>query len=381
MEHKYTNFNKQAMAVQARSFVLGTDEEMSLTVDGEALLRADLQRIQSKATQAATTLVSYNAGYAAAYANIYTSSGGGTNSTYYNNAFLNFNGSGGDCANFANQCIWAGFGGDNSRANTTAFPKDVTGSQVWHCEKSSTSYSSTWSYAYHIGSYAEYMSTAPQTENGWYGSVYTPANGNSLPSGVSFTGCAFLVYVQGAGNYQHAIFITSATGNNPDDIYYCAHTGNAMNACLADSVYVSFPIKIVKPVAYRRYNASCTGHTYTAQASGHGYDSTCNTCDESRMLFTLGWNYGTTNTSKVVSAIERNYQKCYRLELRIKNSAGQTLSNGTFTSTDSASVSGNYTFSAAGLYTLELKAWDSYSAYQSSPNTPTNTYTFAIRIR
>lgn len=379
-ENKHTNFNKQAALNQARGFILGDGEEMSLSVDGEAILRADQQRMANRATRSATTLISYNAGYAAAYANIYTNNTSG--SSYYNSAFYDYS-QYGDCANFVSQCIWAGFGGDNSRANTTAFPKDVIGNSLfhWHSEKSPESHSDMWTGAPRIGVYAEYMSTAPQTENGWYGSVYTPSNGNSLPSGVNFTGCAFLVYVQGAGNDQHAIFITSATGNNPDDIYYCAHTGNAMNACLADSVYVSFPIKIVKPVAYRRYNASCTGHTYTAQTSGNGYDSTCNVCGESRMLFTLAWNYGTTNTAKVINAVERNYQSCYKLVLEVLDSNGQPFAGGTFNAMNSSSVGGNYSFASAGLYTVRLKAWDSYASYQSSPNTPTNTYTYAIRIR
>lgn len=380
-EYKNTNFQQEVMAQRARNVVLGIGETMTKTVDGEALMRADTQQTQSRAARSATTIVSYNPSYAAAYANIYTSVA--NDNSCYNAAFTDFTEYGGDCANFASQCIWAGFGGDNTRANSSEFPKDMIGNSLfhWHCEKSPESHSDMWTAAYRIGSYAEYMNTAAQTENGWYASVYSAESAAALPSDISLIGSVFLVRGGNGGNYQHAIFISSASSNNPSDIYYCAHTNNALNVCLAESAYMTCPIKIVRPLAYRRYNASCAGHTYTTQASGNGYDSICNRCGESRMLFTLAWNYGTVNTAKVINATERNSQRCYKLVLEVQNSNGQVLSGGTFTATNAASVGGTYSFSATGLYTVRLKAWDSYESYTNSPNTPTNVYTYAIRIR
>ena len=193
----------------------------------------------------------YSPTQAAAYAAIYAKE--------YNAKFHDATLAGGDCANFGSQCVWAGFGGDLTRCNitNTSYPFDYSGtaaapnppaSTCWNQQYSGTGnggsnwFLSQWLYDYAVNS------TASPSEHGWKAITGTAWNGsaNVFPAGRNYHGALFFVQGSGSGpgaQYGHTIMIFSASGNNPSNMYYSAHTSNQHNVCLGDSNYMDFPIR------------------------------------------------------------------------------------------------------------------------------------------
>jgi hypothetical protein len=80
--------------------------EMVKTIDAASIM-------ERNTAQAGTVIdtIPYMRAYATTYALMYSYNRTGSNddSTYYNKKFIEFSSYGGDCANFASQCMWAGF--------------------------------------------------------------------------------------------------------------------------------------------------------------------------------------------------------------------------------------------------------------------------------
>jgi hypothetical protein len=80
---------------------------------------------------------SYDRDLASWYGKTYTDNTGGKSTTYYNKNFVYFYGS--DCQNFVSQCIWYGFGGQNTSTaiNNHYLPMvyNISGATCWWADK------------------------------------------------------------------------------------------------------------------------------------------------------------------------------------------------------------------------------------------------------
>ncbi len=351
---------------------LGTGTPMQKVVDAEV-------EIQAAAANGTTIdYIPYNRAYASAYALIYshtnTSSGTGIGTDdhdYYNSNFLNFDFSGaGDCANFASQCLWAGFEGSDRSEDVSSgrLPMDTTGTVQWYC-KSSSNRNGNWCYASQLMSYPEKVQEAGTSESGIIATVYRKTSGSniSIPNiGAGLQGAIFNV-----NSDNHAIVITSATSNSVSDIYYSAHSKAKKNVCLgADPSALSTISSIMIPSQFRIVS-SCSGHVYSSTSDGH--DSICNNCGHSRLRMSSSWGTGNVGDQKIISSVERSSRECYRIAAVIKNEQGTvirtipTVYNTTYIST-------THTFTAAGLYKVEVSVWD------NSTTTTPQVFAYSIRI-
>lgn len=125
---------------------------------------------------------------------------------------------GGDCQNYASQCIWYGLGGINtaSAINSHAAPMiDISGnSWNWYMDD----------YGYHSASwtavnpYANYIA-ANNTILGLYGTVYT---------GVRYAQIGDVIQISDSDGFYHSYIVVQTTGTfgsrTPANIYVCAHT-------------------------------------------------------------------------------------------------------------------------------------------------------------
>lgn len=115
--------------------------------------------------------LSYDPKKAVAYANKYVNPNinGGIDGSYYNPAYKNFNSVGGDCTNFASQCLYAG---------------GLSMTDEWFY-KSGTNYSSTWTFSRYNFTYMSKIGKAiwnPSSEDIYMGSpvYYRSAGGNNI---------------------------------------------------------------------------------------------------------------------------------------------------------------------------------------------------------
>ena len=340
-------------------------------VDNESLTAASTHNKEAMQPRSTTSSITYSPTTAAAYAQIYAM-----------NCNSNFNSSplsGGDCANFASQCIWAGFGGSN---NSTAisnrlYPMDNQGSYTWWYRNSSN-YTASWAGTFSIVTYANNMNSAATTENGWRSTVYDTANtSNQLPS-INFCGAVLLLPGRDSSNavvnYGHAVIAT--LGSTYSNIRYCGHSPYAQNALLSDYSDLSGlsrPIKVIVPSSYRLY--STCNHTYSTIPTTFGIDSVCNSCGESRLHFILPWKIDAANNSTTIYGYEASGLKPYSIDVSIYNSSGTKIK--TFsTQYNKSSFSFAHNFTSNGVYTIRVDVMDCDNSTYNETN-----YTFYSTVR
>lgn len=200
--------------------------------------------------------LSYNGRNAAAYAYTYSGTEKETSSFYNNELFNDYRGKGGDCMNFASQCIWAGFYGDQQKASVDAklVPMDNEGSYVWYggINENSASWKGT-------KSFLKYIEASKNAQDvGMSAEIITVENGANIMASLKkegidpnrLVGAVALVDGQDAnGNscqYGHAVVITDVTDTA---LYYCGHTRNRQHAKLNDGYM--YGVKIIVPYVMR----------------------------------------------------------------------------------------------------------------------------------
>ncbi|MBQ4047391.1 MAG: amidase domain-containing protein [Clostridia bacterium] len=367
----------RSRAVSYETVMLAESEDLGQNADGQ---RGAVNSITN----------AYNPAQAAAYASIYSYE---YNSNEFGGVFYDTTDRGGDCANFGSQCIWAGFGGDLTRAggSSTSYPFDYSGiagavdptvSTCWNQQYSGTGNGgSNWFLSQWLYDYAVNSSNLPN-EHGWkaiYGTAWnSEAEENIFPSTHSYHGAVFFVQGRGTGSgaqYGHTIFIYKANGNNPDNMYYCAHTTDAQNECLGDNdVYINNPIRYIIPTEYKiQTNCSGTYTTHFYPTVSSGYSAVCSRCGYVNMYMNLGWGHyysGQSNAVQIkVSEIRSN--RCYEIYVEVKK--GDNLVD-SFTATNSSSlscISNNMT--EDGLYTISVQVKD-------KPNGIVRNYKYTIRV-
>lgn len=345
--------------------------EMVKTIDAASIL-------ERNTTQAGTVIdtIPYMRAYATTYALMYSYNRTGSNddSTYYNKKFIEFSSYGGDCANFASQCMWAGFYGSNDTDSITngRLPMDSKGSINWYCQSNSIR-NGNWCYANMLCDYPEAVANAGSGESGIIADVYKRVSGGqmSIPNiGSNLNGAVFCVTTSTTNG--HAIVINNASSNSLNNIYFCAHTQAVNNMPLSASVgYALSKIDtIIVPQSFRVVS-NCSGHVYSSVANGH--DSICNNCGYSRLRLSYSWATGTVGQSKILTSTVSSFNNCYKISAVVKNSLG-TVVHTIPTVNNTTSITGNYTFTAAGIYDVEVTVYDT-----SSTTTPQK-FTYSIKI-
>lgn len=190
--------------------------------------------------------IPYDGASAAAYAYTYSRrQSGQSREDFYDPLFAHFDSQGGDCMNFASQCMWAGFGGSETgqSAGNRALPMDASGSNRWYGQTAGgRSAANSW---VSCRGFRNYLTGTPDASGtggsngggdaGMYATILEAAAGSPL-AGVSpeeLVGAA--AHVDGSGGaYSHAIVITAAAGIRRDQIWFCGHTRDVSHIKLGD---------------------------------------------------------------------------------------------------------------------------------------------------
>lgn len=302
----------------------------------------------------------YSSANAWKYAYTYTTGASTGQTNYYNSNFVSLSA---DCQNFASQCVWAGFGGDNTAAsvNGCAVPMDNVGSGVnyrWYANPSSVHWA--WTACSYFRNYL--INSANDTGMRLTANIYDVDKAvSSIPSNTGeLVGSVMHVYGS-AGAYEHAIVVTTANSRSRSDIYYCAHTGHAKNVRLSDSWPAQNSdrgaIKVIRPVAF--YDVvDCPGrtsHVYSSVSSGNGSDSVCNNCGHNRMELRTQW-IEPKPLNSTLSLTSQSSLSAYRYAMKITRPDGgiEWLNQ----QTGGASITNQYTFTQRGLYTVTVQCRD-----------------------
>lgn len=155
---------------------------------------------------------------------------------------------GGDCQNFASQCIWAGLSGETSSLSSAGTPMinpTLAGStgREWYIFPNGT-HSASWT---SCTNFANYISSGGTTTLGLYGHIF---------SGVLYADAGDLIQIRdSSGSYSHTYVVVYVTGEagerTPADIYVSAHTYDRAYELL--STIVDDP-NVYRTIRVRRVN-------------------------------------------------------------------------------------------------------------------------------
>jgi len=317
---------------------------------------------------------SYSPANTVAYAYTYTTStytGDYNNPTFLNNSFHDCTDDGGNCQNFASQCVWAGFNGNSlyNEIHNHSFPMD-----------------------------SEIDTTAPHPEETiWYGSA---DNGNSGPwvatddfydyitssdsQIIAVTGTvngsfayiplymlkgAVLHVNPNANGYAHAVVITNATGTSYSSIEICENSPMRKAVLLSDQAFLS-QMRLIMPTAMKN-GRSCTNGTH----SFSGNHCKCSYCGFNKLTVKGSiLKPIPVNSTQTITAIANS--TCYRMAVCIKYDSPNATEYWTeYMNTNQ--LSKTFTFSNTGLYTITVVARD---VSPNDANSVTSTHVFKIRV-
>lgn len=203
----------------------------------------------------------YQGENAAAYAYTYARQSADTDrSKFYNSQFKGYAGEGGDCMNYASQCMWAGFGGNQTEEaiDGRLLPMDIQGAAYWYGrspdsevkDKEILTWISCQTFRRYLMGDEETAGSNFSSDSGMYATVLDIGAG-SPAAGVTpeeLVGAA--AHVEGSGGaYAHAIVLTAATGTSRSQIWFCSHTKDVTHVKLGD--YYIGPMKIYIPRCLR----------------------------------------------------------------------------------------------------------------------------------
>lgn len=258
--------------------------------------------------------------------------------------------SGGNCMNFVSQCIWAGFGGSNSKTDIQNFygmDREGTATNQWYSNGSGTR-SASW-----VGtlSWKKYIDNQVNGAVGINaGKAVIAYNENTFPYSAETLKGAMLLMKGSTEEYGHAVFINGATGKTRDQVYITANNQNWKNKKLSE----------VAPVAstHNKNNLYLViPTTFTTNASS----------SELRLWADLhnALPSGTTATLKGYAN-----QKAYSWSMEITKPSGLKLYKSQLG--DGSTVSTTHIFNEVGLWTVVLKA--------NNASGTQKTFTYMVRI-
>lgn len=284
---------------------------------------------------------------ASAYAMTYSTSSGSSTS-FYNQNFSDWT-SYGDCQNFASQCVWAGFYGNNTTSAIDAHgvPMDKEGSNIWYGSSSMWGETPSWRGCDNFRTYI--TNSKNDSDIGIYGNIYDIA-ANSGVTGVSYLSLqGSVIQVDGYLNqqltpYNHSVVVDTATGLSRNEIYCCGHTNMAKHVKLSE-INSSCAAKLIIPSYFR--SESSTGN----------------------MLKGRYMNPIAKGTTTTVKCFTDNVQ--YKMTIQIHAPSGSYVSTSDY-SCDELVFS--HTFSEKGLYRITTYA------KPNSENDTAAVYQFYVRV-
>ena len=199
----------------------------------------------------------YNGANAAAYAYTYARPDAeASRSAFYNSQFYSYAGEGGDCQNFASQCMWAGFGGSQTSAaiKEHSLPMDVSGDSQWFGRSASGgkinySWISCQSFRKYLTGSTDgtgHGGSNAAADTGMYATILDVAAASGFSGVTAEELVGATAHVEGVGGaYAHAIVLTAATGTRRSEIWFCGHTKDVSHIKLGD--YYIWPMKVYIP--------------------------------------------------------------------------------------------------------------------------------------
>ena len=172
----------------------------------------------------------YNGGYAAAYANSFCGL------PIYNNLFPNYANSGGDCVNFASQCIVAGLTwnatGKTVYTSAPSFSADRYSPLAWFF--SGSTHSTSWTYAPALLQYAK--SNRPEYKGLHFQFVTEDTSKTYMDVMKVQVGDIIFCDWNNDGTMDHVAIVTGIRAGQSDynRVRYAAHTTDAKDAGLGD---------------------------------------------------------------------------------------------------------------------------------------------------
>lgn len=139
--------------------------------------------------------------------------------------FYDFSNSGGDCQNFASQCIWAGLRGQNSSIATCGLPMidEMTADlsdRAWYVTPTGA-HSNSWTV---VSSFYNYVNNGGSYILGLCGTIY---------SGVAYAEPGDVIQIRDNSGYYHSYVVTRVTGEagsrDRTDIYISSHTTDRLD--------------------------------------------------------------------------------------------------------------------------------------------------------
>lgn len=200
----------------------------------------------------------YRGSDAAAYAYTYARPAANTpREDFYNAQFKSYAGQGGDCMNFASQCMWAGFGGSQTEAGIVrcGLPMDRDGDSQWYSsgsfsdERDALSWISCQAFREYLTGRRDGTGTGGSNAAGDVGmcaSIIDVGAGSPVAGFGPESLVGAVAHVEGAGgDYAHAIVFTEVRGTGRGDIWFCGHTKDLTHIKLGD--YYFGPMKVYIP--------------------------------------------------------------------------------------------------------------------------------------
>lgn len=264
---------------------------------------------------------------------------------YNSGLFGDSNPNGGDCMNFASQCLAVGLGlsCDSSSVSNASAPCDSVGQHTWKPKTSSfvscngfRSYLAANTAAEESGLRGTVVEQTSKTGNAVYkpGDVILVDNGSGTP-------------------FRHAAVVTN--GGVASKALVSAHNNNRHDVTVSWMWNKSKSIMLCRTDGYYTYS-KCTGHTYTNLANGaDGTDATCNRCGYSRLRIDTEMLAPQTKGATATIAAKTNL-KCYRIACAVTTPSGKTSWFPTVTNT--STISNPYKFNEVGIYTVQVSARD-----------------------
>lgn len=238
----------------------GLDADAALAAFAKELETEDC-RLSFPAGDSGGNRIAYRGADAAAYAYTYSRREADMpRDAFYNPFFFGYAGEGGDCQNFASQCIWAGFGGSEEAGaiRGQTLPMDPAGENRWFGRPASGgSYTNSW---LSCQSFRQYLTGSRDasgrggsnggSDTGIYASVLDVGAGSPLSAVTPEELVGAAAHVEGGGGrYAHAIVLTAAEGTRRSEIWFCSHTSDMTHVKLGDC-YIG-PIKVYIPRYFR----------------------------------------------------------------------------------------------------------------------------------
>ena len=380
---KQTGFNSTAELAKFQNALQNNGTPMTKTVDADTLMATRASGVE---------YIPYNRNLAAQYARIFSyvsrDDSEGSDAAYYqfyNPYFGNYDSVGGDCANFASQCLYSGFYGrtDNrSLITSKSFPMDTKDLQVWWTTGGTGNNHSTntWVYASGLAGYPAAVAATWGNESGIVATTYENDGSNIVLPMTNLKGAVFILDTDSTNSSKndHAIFINDAPSNptvtpSLSLIYYCAHSAIRSNVRFSSTPSYSLS-KISTVIIPSSYTVTCTNHG----SSG----VTCGNCGYSRIQMQITSSiFPTLGTAATIQVSEVNNRSLYQISGRIlryneseTNPSNVVVSQGSFTTVNNTyQITKSHNFNITGLYFIEITVKE-YST--SSPKI----FTFPIRV-